>query len=205
MIMAGIDKTYTNSWEDYNALMDWARGKTIDFNYGKKKLKIPIFNSIYQWNKEDFIGEMPVLNTFTWEDKYLWENCPCQFVIDRLREVYGGNYLDRHHINIIPVDFKTNRKIRIIKNTDTKFPLRNKVLGCRGWWWIQADRGNNLDYSKELDAWVLPDTFPSNTNTMNGNTIKSIVRRLRKMYLPSRITFTLIGRFSGENYLIQVK
>jgi hypothetical protein len=203
--MAGIDKTYTSSWKEYKELVDWARGKTIDFKYGKKTVKMPISNAIYEWNEEDFTRERPVLNTATWEDKYLIENCPCQFVIDRLKQVYHRGYLDTIQYNVIPEDFKTNRKISIVRGKDTRFPLSNKGLFSRGWWWVQADWGEKLTYSKELDAWVIPDTFPSNTNTMDAKTVKSIVRRLRKMYLPSGVTFRLIGRYVGEYYLIKVK
>jgi hypothetical protein len=205
--MAGIDKTYTSSWKEYKELVDWARGRNIDFKYGKKTLKVPISNAIYQWNEEDFTRERPVLNTATWEDKFLWDNCPCQFVIDRLRDVYGdnGNYLDNLIVNNIPDDFKTNRKITIVRDKTTKFPISNKGLYSYGYWSVQTVGMTSFWYSKDLDAWVDYQSFPWDTNTMNGRTVKSIVRRLRKMYLPSGLTFMLMGNYVGEHYLIKVK
>lgn len=204
--MAGIDKTYTSNYKEYQELVEWSRGKAIEFKYGKKTLKIPVANSIYEWDEQDFVSELPVLNTATWEDRFLWDTCPCQFVIDRLRQVYGGNYLETVDLNKIPDNFKTNRKIRVVKDKLTKWPLKNKGISNRHhYWWVQTKDGNDLSYSSKLDAWTVPESFPSDTNTMNGKTIKSIIRRLRKMYLPSGIKFMLIGRYVGEIYTIEIK
>jgi hypothetical protein len=52
---------------------------------------------------------------------------------------------------------------------------------------------------------VGPDTpYPHNTNTATVTSIKALVRHLRKQYLPKGITFRLMGRYVGEEYLVTV-
>jgi len=203
--MASIDKTYTNSFKEYKEYSDWVKSKTYTFNYGKKTLVVNISNWLYEWEEEDFTCERPIMNTPTWLDKYLYDNCPCKFVRNRLEEVYPKNYLSKIKLGEISEGLEQNRKV-VIKNTNrTTLPLTNKGLNHTAWW-IQENNTNNFDYSDELDAWVYrEDYFPSFTNTMHSKTIKAMVRRLRKMYLPKGLEFRLIGRYIGEEFIIKIK
>lgn len=45
-------------------------------------------------------------------------------------------------------------------------------------------------------------THAHNTNTAHIKSIKGVVRHLRKQYLPKGVTFNLIGRYVGEEYLV---
>ena len=47
--MAAIDKTYTSSWEEYQLLVEWCRGKFFTLENGDV-----IYPSkyIYEWSKE---------------------------------------------------------------------------------------------------------------------------------------------------------
>lgn len=203
--MAGIDKTYTDSYKDYKEFVDWAVGKEVVFHYGKKTHKVRVNNFIYEWSKEDFDGrELPIMNTPTWLDKYLYDNCPCKFVLERFEEVYPSGHLKDIVIGNIPNDFKQRRKIKITKTERTSLPLTNKGLGDN-FWWLQ-ENGTNFDYSEGLNAWVHRDSyFPSYTNTMHFKTVKSMVRQLRKMYLPKGLEFRLIGRYVGEEFKVMIK
>jgi hypothetical protein len=201
--MAAIDKTYTDSWEDYQEFKEWAKDKIVQLNYGKKKQIVQVSWYIYEWQKEDFNMERPIMNTPTWLDKYLKDNCPCKFVQDRLDQVYPENYVNEKKIGQIPANFQQNRKITITRTDRTSLPLRNKGITSHSNWWLFCDA--DLWYNKELNVWVEHGTFPSRTNCSHHKTIKSILRQLRKMYLPSGITFRLSGRYVGEDYQLNIK
>lgn len=203
--MAGIDKTYTDSYNEYKEFRDWSNDKSVVFNYGNKKLIKNVSDYIYCWNNEDFNGnELPIMNTPTWLDKYLYDNCPCKFVTDRLNGVYPEKHLENLKFGEIPCDFKQNRKIVIKKTNKSKFPIHNEVLYGNGMWWLQTN--SDFKYCEELDAWVHRDSnFPYFSNTMHFKTVKSMIRRLRKMYLPKDLEFSLIGRYVGETYKVTIK
>ena len=116
--MAGIDKTYTDSYQDYLELKNWAENNSLELTYGNKSVKYKASSYIYGWKEEDFDGrELPVMNTPTWFDKYLIDNCPCQFVINRLNSVYGDNYLKPEEQRALYVDFKS-RYPKLKKGTE---------------------------------------------------------------------------------------
>lgn len=89
--MAGIDKTYTKSWEEYQSLIEWCKDKSFTLKNGDV---IHPSNYIYKWDKENFDGEklLPVWNTPTYLDIWLIRNCPLEFIQDRLKEQYGGGW-----------------------------------------------------------------------------------------------------------------
>lgn len=89
--MAGIDKTYTSSWEEYSQLKEWI--SKHDKTYKDRSYidgYISVSGCLYDWEESDFDGrELPIMNTPTKIDKYLIRNCPLQFVQDRMKEVYS--------------------------------------------------------------------------------------------------------------------
>jgi len=204
--MAGIDKTYTKSFEEYQQLVEWAKDKEIVFS---KKQKERISDYIYHWNKEDFTSEslLPVMNTPTNIDIFLIQNCFVKFVQDRMKEVYGEESIKEFNIITFPIQFpenyKQNRKIVISKSK--RLPLYNKGINSHSWWWLQSD-DFNWGFDSDNNMWVNRELyFPNNTNTSHHKTIKSLVRFLRKQYLPSGLEFRLIGRYVGEQFTIKIK
>lgn len=71
--MAGIDKTYTSSWGEYQSLVEWCRGKSFTLKNGDI---IYPREYIYQWGKEDFDGK-----------KDLPVRCSNQFMDVHIRDV----------------------------------------------------------------------------------------------------------------------
>ena len=103
-------------------------------------------------------------------------------------------------------DFKQNRKITIIKNKRTVYPIHNKPFKFRGksTWWLQND-GVDFSYNSNTRTWVHDDFYyPHNTNTSHISSVKALVRHLRKQYLPKGISFTLSGRYVGEEYTVKI-
>lgn len=202
--MAGIDKTYTDSWKEYSEFVEWARGKQILF---LNKYKISISEYIYDLEEEDFTQERPIMNTPTWLDTYLIQNCPCEFVQNRMKQVYGKSYdklLNCKFPTEINPEYKQNRKIVIRRTNRTKFPIHNKVFGGKWKWWIQCD--SSWNYNEEWNLWANRDSLiPTYSNTMHSKTLKSAIRNLRKQYLPAGLKFLLSGRYIGEEYELITK
>ena len=115
--MAGIDKTYTDSYKDYKEFKTWADTQTLTFFNG---YKVCIGDWVWNYEEKDFEnGEIPIMNTPTWLDIYLIQNCKSKFVLDRMKNVYGRNfYKQLKTIDLTakpPEEFQQNRKI-IIRN-----------------------------------------------------------------------------------------
>lgn len=202
--MAGIDKTYTDSYTEYKRFKDWADKQTLTFFNGHK---VCIGNWVWKYEKDDFDGgEIPIMNTPTWLDIYLIQNCKSEFVLDRMKSIYSEeSYKQFQTINLTEkptVNFQKNRKITIKRNKTTKFPLHNKPYG-KTKWWLQCN--DDFGYCDETKVWSSYDNYyPHNTNTSHIKSIKGVVRHLRKQYLPKGITFNLIGKYIGEDYLVVV-
>jgi hypothetical protein len=207
--MAGIDKTYTDSYKDYKKFKDWADTQKLTFFDG---LTVCIGDWVWQHDEEDFEnGEISIMNTPTWLDIYLIQNCKVDFVLDRMQSVYSEeSYKKFQTIDLTakpPIDFKQNRKIIIRPGKNCKFPFKKKMFSKpigKGKWWLQCK--DNFWYNDETKRWVSYETpYPHNTNTACITSTKSVIRHLRKQYLPSGIEFSLRGRYVGENYLIVIK
>lgn len=96
--MAGIDKTYVNVQQLKEAI-DWAKKvgtatvengykfKPIDFIYDYNYIDDPDFN----WNDSTYV----LWNTPIWYDRWLWLNCPLEFVRERLKEQYNEKGLKK--------------------------------------------------------------------------------------------------------------
>lgn len=206
--MAGIDKTYTDSYNDYKEFKDWADNQTLTFFNGHK---VCIGDWVWDYEKKDFDnGEIPIMNTPTWLDIYLIQNCESEFVIERMKSVYG-KYFEKYqkvaNLTKIPEGYSQNRKIIISNGINCKFPFKKKMfkkpIGGKTKWWLQSN--NKFWYNSDTKTWVGRDAFyPHDTNTAHISSIKSLVRHLRKQYLPKGITFSLTGRYVGENYIITI-
>ena len=108
--MAGIDKTYTGSYEEYKTFKDWADKQVITFFDGHKKC---IGDWVWNYEKEDFLnGEIPIMNTPTWLDIYLIQNCKSDFVLERMKSVYGEDlYKDFNIRQTKEIQYKLGRNV----------------------------------------------------------------------------------------------
>lgn len=198
--MAGIDKTYCPNWEAYQELINWAKDKIIEI----AGQKINVIDYIYHYDEEDFYQDCCVMNTATWFDRYLIEYCPIQFVQDRMNEVHNVEEL----MNIsfpptFPEDYKTHRKIKIIRKGD--IPLFNKGYNNHENWWLQCNT-DNWWFDKECNIWVNSALlFPYNISTSHHKNVRAVIRFLKKQKLPKGLEFVLSGRYVGETFLIRIK
>jgi len=204
--MASIDKTYTDSYKQYRLFKEWAEAQTITF-FDNHKVRISDY--IYDYEREDFNGdELPIMNTPTFIDIYLIQNCKNKFVLDRMNDVYDKEHIEKFKkINLSdapPKEFLQNRKIIIKKYKRSKFPIHNKPY-LNNCWWLQCS-SCDFSYNDEKKMWVHEDFYyPHTTNTSHPTSLKSLIRHLRKQYLPKNVTFILSGRYVGEEYIINIK
>lgn len=202
--MTGIDKTYTDSYEEYKEFKDWADTQFITFFDG---YIVCIGDWVYDLNESDFDKrERSIMNTPTWLDIYLIQNCKSQFVLNRMQDVYSEE--DYKKFQTIKLgerpskDFQQNRKITIRRNKRTKFPLHSKPYNSKAWW-LQSN--SDFGYNDETKRWVgNTEYYPTNTNTAHPKSLKALVRHLRKQYLPKEVVFSLSGRYVGEEYTVKV-
>lgn len=200
--MAGIDKTYTDSYIEYKKFKTWADTQYLTFFNG---YKVCIGNYVWIRDEIDFShGEIPIMNTPTWIDIYLIQNCNIPFVLERMKDVYNDEtYKEFSSVDLTaypPNDFKQNRRIVIKNKNNTKFPLHSKPYGKKIAWWLQSN--NKFGYHEESKTWTKRGIYPSNTNTAHISSIKSLIRHLRKQYLPKGVSFTISGIYVGEEYLV---
>jgi hypothetical protein len=205
--MAGIDKTYTDSYDNYKEFKSWADSQIVTFFNGHKEC---IGDWVWQYNKQDFEnGKIPIMNTPTWIDIYLIQNCKSDFILERMKEVYSSKaFSEFQGLEFppkLPDDFKQNRKVIIKPLKDNSYFIHNKPFGGKMSWWLQA-KSLDWSYNDESKTWTARSIYyPTYTNTAHIKTLKGVVRHLRKQFLPKGLEFRLIGRYEGEEYKILIK
>lgn len=204
--MAGIDKTYTDSYELYKEFKEWAEGERVVFYNGHS---VCVGDFVFEWGEHDFNGqELPIMNTPTWLDIYLIQNCKVDFVLDRMREVYREEEFESFKAVDLKAapngDFQQGRKITVKRSDRSNFPIHNKPYkGGRGGWMLFCT--DNFWYCTETKVWSSGDfPYPHNTNVAHIKSLKGVVRHLRKQYLPKGVTFHIAGRYVGEEYLVVI-
>lgn len=186
--MAGIDKTYLTSYDDYKKVIDWCRDKSFKLSNGQV---IYPSDFIYypditkeEWdeNEKTFKQKYPdeqydkiLWNTPTYFDIWLIRNCPFDFIQNRLKEQYGGGWsktaFTDHNESLYeqikngtsPYDTyvrpKTGKKIKIERILGTPFRDSNMCWHIETPYWIKGKRSNNKD-----SMWYNEDTDEWYTN-----------------------------------------
>lgn len=209
--MACIDKTYTDSFSDYQKLVEWAKNNKFICPNG---LEINILDSIYNRTEESFKnGEMAVMNTSYTEDYFLIKYCPLEFVQNRMKEVYNKDYYDSIKNGTSEYDKFVYPEI------GTHFTIiRDKCMKHKDYLWkfhrhrIKFDitveyKDISLWYNEELKRFLLPDELGDPTASWSSKTytIKALLRYIRKLKLPKGAIVTAQGRYINESLLILVK
>lgn len=219
-VMAGIDKTYTRSWEEYQSLVKWCNGKSFTLKNGDV---IRPSRYIYEWDKENFDGEksLPVWNTPTYLDIWLIRNCPLKFIQDRLKEQYGGGWSkeaftyhndeDMYHQILhyrSPYDVfrcKGSHKFSIEYKRNEKFKDDDLVWWVDvltwGWWYNEK---HNMWYH---DDEALP--IGSSHAHFKGNISKRKLARLIKRWdLPKGTQIRFVGdykRYIQKEFVVTIR
>lgn len=218
--MAAIDKTYTSSWEDYQSLIEWCKGKSFTLKNGDI---IYPSNYIFEWSKEDFDGEreLPVWNTPNYLDIWLIRNCPLNFIQERLKEQYGGGWSKEaftghndddmyHHILNHTSPYDTYQRVGSHKFT-IKHRFNNRFKDDGLCWWVQI-LGCGWWYNKEHKAWYHNDEalpIDSNCEHLKGALSKRRLARLIKRWnLPKGTEILFVGdykRYVQKEFVVTIR
>ena len=216
--MAAIDKTYVTKQELLDAI-DWAK-KVGQVEMENGYIFRPL-NFIYAYNDladphyfDEEYNEYVLWNTPIWFDRWLWNNCPLEFVKERLMHQYSEE--DRKKFeNYVYYNLKNNFDFGSQHYTFLKEPK------WKGYKWfmkhgrkdnpwpdkkgmqtyfidIKTPQNDNYDwwndeivYDDQLNDWVLrKDMLPYGGQYVwqyyhkNPPTKKSIIRELRRWYIP---------------------
>lgn len=211
--MAGIDKTYTNNWDDYQSLIEWCKGKSFVLQNGDV-----IYPSryIYDWEKEDFDGkkEFPVWNTPIYLDIWLIRNCPLKFIQDRLKEQYGGGwsktaFKDHNDDDMYYQILSYNSPYDVVRSNGChKFSIKykkNEKFKDDNLFWTVRVIDNNWWYNDEHNMWYHDnEALPISSNCAHfvGNITKRKLARLIKHWnLPKGTQIKFKGDF--KRYIVK--
>ena len=215
--MASIDRTYVTAQELKEAI-DWAKKigtVTMENGYKFKPINyIYYYNNVddpdFDWNREEYILWM----TPMWLDRWLWINCPLEFVKERLKIQYSENDLKefekfKYHNPKDNLDFGkqhyTFLKVPKIKyhkwwmsHGRKENPWPGKCIQLTYMIEIKAPKDSNkwgLEYNCQTDTWEEQFGMMPTTPWVNGDYVwqryhmripnkKSIIRELRRWYIP---------------------
>lgn len=194
------------TYEQYLKFQEWASKQQITFFNG---YTVSLSDWFHFRGKEDYREYVNCFrNTAIWLDSYIIQNCPYPFVIDSLlaTDTSCPEYIERiksMDITRLPSDYKKNRKIVISRTKNTTCTLKNRTYQKRKW---LLECSSDLSYNSDTKVWANNTYYYAPcSGDFIGNTIRSVVRHLRKQHLPKGATFNLIGSCLGEKYLITIK
>lgn len=217
--MAGIDKTYCSTYKEYLDLVNWAEKTTFICPNGLTINPLDFINlSITEKNFKHF--PIPVMNTSQEVDYFLIKYCPCEFVQNTMKKVYGTFYnevkqgiSDYDKFDINKVKIATKYKI-LERPKDKEHPYRksNRIGLYRRLpiWSISADYYNGeyfttIEYNSDLKRFIYEhELFRYQNFNMDKfqkcKSIKSLCRQLIKAKIPSNTFVKIQGFFVGEQW-----
>lgn len=198
--MAAIDKTYV-TLEQYNVLKEWAKDKICVLYNGYES---PVKNWIIHWEddsfKESIWGDdtLPCWNTSSWQDRWLYQNCPLDFIQNRLLQQYGEKGL-KDLIAPIPSRGKIAKHFKVVSKPQFKDKSPN------GWWSVSITGPDFWWYNTKGDYWAKHDEYlPSNSSHahLKNFNLRKFRRKLIKWNLPVGLRLIISGRYVRQYYII---
>lgn len=185
----------TESYEDYLALLEWAKDQHITFFDGHT---VCLLDAVYEGISKEAFSKYPypyVANLrFLYEEAYFYRNCHIPFVQDALAE------FRRDYSNIDPVAppcpdvFRKGRDIKI--EPYPEFSENN---------WVISSEGSCYGYNEYYNTWMHRDIpYPTYGTSCNARTLEEVNSILSNQYLHSGAKFKLSGMYVGEDYDITV-
>lgn len=193
--MASIDKTYLK-YSDYLILKEWCENTKLIYDNnveGSPKDFLRLYTEPYD-------GEAPVWNTPYSFDRWLYQNCPLDFIQKRLSEQYKDlSYLTKE----LP-KLETGSHYTIVSKPKINFRYKYN-------WWIDIcpDSGYWF-YGDETHAWytsysLLPSEMMSSHAHIRNLTKRKLNRLIKKWKLPIGTILRINNRWVGSDYSIKIK
>ena len=194
--MAGIDKTYVSSWEDYCRVLNWCFNNEFTCPNGTVIRFYP-----YEWEEKSFKdgNKLPVLNTSYTEDYFLIKHCPLEVVQNRMHEVYDEGYITRVKNGTSGFDTFVRpekiSKIKLIKKplfyNPSKYFWKYKRKYIRDKYSVSVTLPENWDgyawYNEHNEQWLLPNELGGWTTshaTLKCKSWKALIRKIMTWHLP---------------------
>lgn len=212
--MAAIDKCYVDNYSDYQQFKEWAKDRSFVTPRGNK---ICISDYIFDLEEKYFNSKsIPIFNTPTYVDNYLYKNCPLKFIQDWLQDRYfRGGYSkgvpDELTQELKLPEYEPCKRVKIIKHGLGNCPFRiynsytNKKFGS---WWIEVRSTNNRSYwyNNDKDYWLFPDENDVWTSSCccSKLSVKAIIRKILKVWkLPKNCIITIQGRLINDDWILK--
>lgn len=201
--MAGIDKTYVTK-KQFVEVMHWCKAQglvTLENGYQFYPTEMCFgyngsLDDIINSNDDQFI----LWNTSCWFDRWLWKNCPLDFIREQLKMQYDTNSLKDFDEWDYRPPIKKKSKFRFLnvpkwrgwKTIDTAYEMFIVKYDCE-------DSINNLGYDRQTNAWypifgMLPTDgddesytgkYIWNLHHKNIPNKKTIIRQIKQWNIPS--------------------
>lgn len=204
--MAAIDKTYTNSWDEYKEYRDWCIGKKFTCPNGDVIRPIDYLKDL---TEEDFKSghEISIMSTPCSLDYFLIKHCPIKLIHDTLHRQYSEDYIrsvleGTSKYDSFTKEGKVGTRLRMTKwPSDMK---ANRPMGGGSWFVQLSNAGFHCDYDEEKDRWTWPDELHATngwtSDTAYVKTIKALKRKIIKWQLPKGTIIRAMGKYVGDDY-----
>lgn len=200
--MAGIDKTWCQSYAEFDEFKHWAinnkfktpHGETIDFTYCMYS-----FDSTPEELMEELTNckSILVMNTSVVEDYYLIKYCDIPFVQSRMKSVYSTEMYESikngtSEFDTFNRDSIAGTKVKCIQESEygkKDFLYKRKGKRFVSDYWIEVKNKKYwMSYNEQFDHWVIyGKELMNNDTTVCHKPIKSrkaLIRQIQKWKLP---------------------
>lgn len=213
--MAGIDKTYVSNYQDWKEITDYMKNAEFTCPNGivLKGIDNLLYPDMSKDEVESWLSEresIPVMSTSNSMDYFLIKNCHIKCVQDTMKVVYN----ETHYNSILNgnSDYDTFVKPEVGKHVRiTKKPKYNNLSKYKRFGRYYKQHSYEIEfryndwfvaYNKEHDIFILPDELGEGTDMcikMNCKTLKSLIRKVRKLNIPIGTVVRFTGMCIGED------
>lgn len=217
--MAGIDKTYVTSYNDWKEIQNYMKNAKFtcpngivlhgrDYLYEDDMTK----DEVEEWIQD--YGEIPVMNTPTVVDYFLIKYCPIKVIQDRMHEVYNEDFIN----SVLNGTSKYDTFKRPVAGKIFKYIIKPKFYRTFNCWNKHYKRrlhtGYKINlifpsddylytgYNQDYDMIIYPNELGYITSSgllfVNCKTIKALIRKLRKWGLPIGTHIEFFGMYKEE-------
>lgn len=217
--MAGIDKTYVSSYEDWKEIIDWAKKTVftcpngiefhvIDWCYNSNSTE----DDIREWLNEQ--KEIPVMNTPQELDYFLIKYCPIKVVQNRMREVYDSEFVESVlngtsvYDTFVYPEFGKHCKFikKPIISYNSKWWNNYFKKYYRGFYYVDVILPKKYSayssYNQNYDIWLMNNElgYPTSGGSVKFeiSSLKSLIRKIRKWRLPIGTKVIFEGQYEGS-------
>lgn len=206
--MAGIDKTYLNTYNQYLEILDWCNKTSIVTDKYGNTFNPKNYMYCPNLEEKDFNAGMVLWNTPVFFDMYLIRYCPVTFIQERLKEQYSEDFIKK--TLKFQTEYDTFKRNGLGKNTKATILKRPQFRGHYDTvWWISVENPD-WSYNTYEDTWVNKyECKEHNTNICSKYRgklmLRKIMRILRKWNLPKGLTVNIRGSYIGQEWILKTK